>query len=274
MKKVDRLGWTAGLSLEAYGVKFGIRTNDPAVLPRVREVLPPGVKPLSSPNVKILYSLVVGGPRGRSGVRKLNLLYVNDFLLGRDPDLEVVVETLESEMHPAIGEAAKDCLFVHAGVVGWRGKALIMPGRSMSGKSNLVRSFLQAGATFYSDEYAVIDRRGRVRPFPRPISLRDTDGHRIARLHAEDVGSSCGIEPLPIGLVLSTAYRPDGSWRPRLCSPGQAVLELLSNTLAARREPEKSLHTLTRIVASCPTFKGTRGEAAEVVNWVNSLYTR
>jgi hypothetical protein len=259
------------LIFEAYGVKVGIRTNDPSIVDRLRVIIPPGAAPVSSANVNILYSVVSAGPSLARGIKKFNLLYVNDFLLGRDPALEILLELLESEMHPAIAEASRNRLFIHAGVVEWRGKALIMPGRSMSGKSNLVRAFLEAGGRLYSDEYAVVDGRGRIYPFARPISLRDADGHRIARLTAEDLGSSCGTKPIPIGMVLATTYRRGGSWRPRSCTPGQAALELLSNTLAARREPAKSLHTLTRIVASCPAYKGARGEAAGVVNWVNSL---
>jgi hypothetical protein len=31
-----------------------------------------------------------------------------------------------------------------------------------------VAELVRAGATYYSDEFAVLDSRGRVHPFPRP----------------------------------------------------------------------------------------------------------
>ena len=40
--RVDALGWEAGTSVEAYGLRFGVRTNAAAVLDRVEAHLPPG----------------------------------------------------------------------------------------------------------------------------------------------------------------------------------------------------------------------------------------
>ena len=43
-------------------------------LDRVRALLPPGWKPAGKPTVRRLYSLIVGGPTSRPGVRRFNLL--------------------------------------------------------------------------------------------------------------------------------------------------------------------------------------------------------
>ena len=43
-------------------------------------------------------------------------------------------------------------------IVTWgRGRAIVIPGRTFSGKSTLVAELVRAGATYYSDEYAVED---------------------------------------------------------------------------------------------------------------------
>ena len=60
MEKLDRLVWAAGLSIHAFGRRVGIRTNDPGVLDRVRDLLPPGWEPCFSPLVEHLFSLRVG----------------------------------------------------------------------------------------------------------------------------------------------------------------------------------------------------------------------
>ena len=73
---------------------------------------------------------------------------------------------------------------MHAGVVGWNGRALLLPGRTLSGKTTLVAELLRAGATYYSDELAVLDARGRVHPFPKPLAIRekgDASGERPPR---------------------------------------------------------------------------------------------
>jgi len=69
---------------------------------------------------------------------------------------------------------ARRRVFVHAGVVAWQGRAVLIPGRTLSGKSWLVRALVRAGAEYYSDEFAVLDARGRVHPYPLPP--READG--------------------------------------------------------------------------------------------------
>ena len=76
-----------------------------------------------------------------------------------------------------IAEVARNRVFVHAGVVGWKGRAIVIPGRSYSGKSTLVSELIRAGAAYYSDEYAVFDSRGRVYPFAKPLEMRDVVRH-------------------------------------------------------------------------------------------------
>src|SRR5512132_3614681 len=172
MKKVDRLGWAVGFSLKSYGVRIGIRSNDPAALARVCRHLPSEWENVSSAVVDRVYSILIGGKGSRAHVRRLNLLYGDHVRLVRSLDLDTVFETLESDLRLFVAELARHRVFVHAGVVGWKGKAIVMPGRSFSGKSTLVAELVKAGATYYSDEYAVFDSRGRVHPFLKPLEIR------------------------------------------------------------------------------------------------------
>ena len=55
----------------------------------------------------------------------------------------------------------------HAGVVGWRGRAIVIPGRSHAGKSTLVAELVRRGAVYYCDEFAVLHETGRVHPYRR-----------------------------------------------------------------------------------------------------------
>jgi hypothetical protein len=125
---------------------------------------------------------------------------------------------------------------------------------------------LAAGATFYSDEYAVLDKRGLVHPFPRPIQLRAQDGTQ-ARHDPLELGVPVGTRPLPVGLVLHTKYESDGVWNPRRLSPGQAALKLMQHSVNVRREPKAVLQLLTQISATSATFRSRRGQAADVVEW-------
>ncbi len=48
MQKIDRLGWAAGTCFVSFGVRLGIRVNEPEVLLRIPQYLPPGVRPAKS----------------------------------------------------------------------------------------------------------------------------------------------------------------------------------------------------------------------------------
>lgn len=265
MKKVDRLGWAVGFALKSYGVRVGIRSNDRATLARVLEILPGEWEPADLPIVDRVYSILNGGVGSRANLRRFNLLYGDHIQLARSLDRESVFDTFESDLRIFVAEFAKRHVFVHAGVVGWKGRAIVIPGRSYSGKSTLVAELVRAGASYYSDEYAVFDARGRVHPFSKPIELREEGEYKQSKIEVRDLGGHAGTKPLTVGLVLMTQYRDGAHWRPRKLTAGKAVLEMLFNTVSARRNPERALSTLQRVTAEADVWKGVRGHATEVV---------
>ena len=181
-------------------------------------------------------------------------------------DLDKTLEALESELRLNVAAAARRRVFVHAGVVAWRGRAIVLPGRSFSGKTTLVAELLRARAVYYSDEFAVLDERGRVHPFPKPLSIREEGGGTVRNCPAEALGSRQGVKPLPIGLVALSEFRPGMRWRPARLTPGQGLLALLAHTVPVRRRPKASLETLERTVSQALVLKGVRGEAQEMVH--------
>jgi hypothetical protein len=269
MEKIDRLRWEAGIAFTAYGLSFGIRVSDRSVLEQICALLPPGWRPATKPTVRRLYSVVVGGPTGRAGVRRFNILYSGAARLVRAHDFDEVLRHLEVDLELYIGDHARRRTFVHAGVVGWKGRAIVIPGRSFSGKSSLVKALVKAGADYYSDEFAVLDERGRVHPYPIPLAIRqDRDGGQPVKCRVEDLGGVVGARPLPVGLVLFTRYVGGARFRPRRLSAGRAVLELLTHTLPARRRPERVLDTLTQAVGQALVVRGARGDAEETARQI------
>ena len=264
MAKVDRLGWVAGFSLRSFGVDIGIRSNDPETLQRIVEHLPPYWENLNTALVDRLYSILHRNGTG-AGSRRLSIVYMNGQRLMRSEDLNELFSAFESNLRLYVAEFAKDRVFVHAGVVGWKGQAIVIPGRSFSGKSTLVTELVRAGASYYSDEYAVIDPDGRVHPYFKPIELREEGTYKQAKFDVSSMGGHVGTESLPIGLVLMTKYKTGATWRPKKLTSGKAALELLDNTVSARRDPEAALSALRQVVADAEVLKGVRGEAEQTV---------
>src|SRR5438876_5612788 len=137
MEHLDRLVWAVGTSVLSYGARIGLRVSEAEALPGLLERLPPGWKIASSPTVERMYSLVVGGRGERPGVRRLNLLYVNSARLAREREVGRAVEAFDRDVQAYVAEAARGRVFVHAGVVGWEGRAIVLPGRTFTGKTTL-----------------------------------------------------------------------------------------------------------------------------------------
>jgi hypothetical protein len=248
----------------AYGLRVGIRVNNRDFLDEVIRRLPPIGRPANSAVVDRLYWIrQAGEPRGR--IRPFHILYIDSIRHARSCDFDQILRIFEDDAEMWIAENARRRLFIHAGVVGWQGRAILLPGKSMSGKSTLVRKLVAAGATYYSDEFAVLDPHGRVHPWPRALSVRGDPRHRQDRIPLEEMGSPPGAEPLPVGLVAFSSYQQEGKWRPRLLSGGKAALALLANTVAARKRPRQALSVLRLVVSQARAIKSVRGDADQMV---------
>ncbi|MBI3650435.1 MAG: hypothetical protein HY231_05240 [Acidobacteria bacterium] len=252
MAKLDRLGWAAGFAFLAHGVHVGVRVNRADVLETLKEFLPEGCKPSRKKVVEQLYSLKVADVGAR--LRQFNLLYGNVNKLARTMNLADVFAALQKDLHHAVAFLATQNVFIRAGVVGWQGRAIILAGLEASGKTTLVNELVKAGATYYSDDYARLDSRGRVHPYAG-------FAHDFA---VEQVGKSA----LPVATILVTRYQEGAPFRPRKLSAGQAALELLAHSSATRRSPQTALPFVQQAVSQAQAFKGVRGEASELVDYL------
>ncbi len=170
----------------------------------------------------------------------------------------------DSILRVTVGESAAGLVFLHAGVVGWRGKAILLPADSFQGKSTLVTELVRAGAEYYSDDFAVLDGQGNVHPFPRQISMR-TENFMTYELSVADIDGKAGTVPIPVGLVLLTRYEPDAEFTPVRETPGNGLLRLIPFTLSMRRYPEFSMQVLHKISERAIIISSLRGSAERFV---------
>ncbi len=269
MQKLDGVVWVESMSIRAYGVRIGLRINRTAALKKFLPVLPPTWKPMRTQKVDRMYSIIVSDSGSGRKRRPSVLVYADEKLIAGTSGLDQAVDGFESDLQLYVAEMSPNRLFVHAGVVAWRGKAVVIPGKSFSGKSTLTSALVKAGATYYSDEYAVLDVNGRVHHYARPLSIRENGGMTKAKKYTvESLGGRAGYKHLPVALVVVSKYKPGAKWRPRQLSAGEGVLELIANTVSARREPARVLSTLDLIVAGAPVLKGFRGDASQLVDFI------
>jgi hypothetical protein len=244
------------IAFESFGVRVAVTADTPEVLERVPALLPPDAQtcPPSTADVSLE---VLGRPEGSY-----------DFLMDGFPaatriDLDFALTLLEAQLRIHVGLNAPNRIFVHAGVVAHEGRVIVLPGLSMAGKTTLVLALVRAGAVYYSDEFAVLDEKGLVHPYAKPVSIRDGDqiqsDHEIERF-----GGVAGDEALDVSAIVFTEYRPRAEWNPIELSPGRAVLTMFRNTLAAIKRTEEAMRVIKLAVEGAVLLEGERGEADEM----------
>jgi hypothetical protein len=245
-----------GIGFEAYGVRVGITTNDPALLSQVEEILPPSARECDLDGVGHRFRLHAKDD-GRFD------LQIKENFLTWDASLELAMTMLDSHLQEVVALHAPDLIFVHAGAVAHNGRCLLVPGASFAGKSTLVAALVRAGATYYSDDFAPLDTEGRVHPYPKPLSIRDPE-LRATKHDAASLGAKVGQEPLPVGAIAIARYSPGVEWRPARLSPGEAVLGLLSHTVPAQERPAESLTAIRQAVQDATVLEGERDDADQL----------
>ena len=241
------------ITFEAYGVPLAIEASRPDILERASAYLPPGWRPYRSRDVQRRFG-IRHDPDGSYAFMKDG----DAETLGLNLDLAVLM--LDTELRLFIARKAPNAIFVHAGVVAHRGKAIILPGLSFAGKTTLVAALVRAGATYLSDEFAVLDADGLVHPYPKPLSLRNEDRIQVDQ-SVESLGGVAGDTALPVGLIAATTYRPGGEWHPRRLSAGEGAMSMLANTVPARERPQESLRAIRMAVEHAVVLESERGEA-------------
>jgi hypothetical protein len=184
-------------------------------------------------------------------------------VLSVQSDVISATEAALSDLELWVAEHARRYVFVHAGCAAMNGRAIVLPGRTMSGKSSLTAALVRAGADYYSDEYAVLDPRGLVRPYPRKLAIRPFDGSSPRPVPVEDLGGRAGRGPAEVALVAVLLHDAAFGWQSEPLTRGQAMLRMFDNTVAARSRPRAALSALENATLDARVLAGTRGDADE-----------
>jgi hypothetical protein len=245
------------ICIESFGVKVNISTEFEEDFLQIEKILTTGLGGCFR-----IIDEVNGGFHFHIGGKEEKALFLDGEEIYKGSQ-DAVMEVFDSKLRVGIACRA-DKTFIHAGAVGWKGKAIIFPGFSYKGKSALTAEFVKLGADYYSDEYAVLDEKGLVHPFPKYLSLRGIiDDLKQVDTPVESIGGKVGKDPIPIGMVLITEYEPGVSWNPEFLSQAQGMLEIVSHTVPFSERPAETLKFLKKALDGAKIIKQKRGEAAE-----------
>jgi hypothetical protein len=247
------------VAVEAFGVTVAV-TADPEHFAAVSDFLPPRARPVRHPPEQGRFALIKDTDGGFLSVM------CDEKQIAGPLDLRLALGILDAELRMYIALHAPNHVFVHAGVVGVDGHAIVLPGRSFAGKTTLVAALVKAGAEYWSDEYAVLDADGLVHPYPKPLSVRINDTRETDEQPVESLGGRAGDRPLPVAVIAFTSYRPGVAWALRPRTAGEGALKLLEHSVAARSRPEQVLAAVRRAATNAVVLEGERGDARQAAS--------
>lgn len=193
------------------------------------------------------------------------LLSIDDRPILSSSDQSVMERALEDALHVAVAAHSQRFVFVRAGVVRHRDRAILLPGAPGTGTTALIEALIRSGAVYFSDAFAILDHDGGVHPYPVPLAARQP---RDAHLKPPPPAAG----PCDIGVIACLRYGGPRSWRVAEASPEDTARALVAHTLFAHQTPERTLRALSAaFTADAAAVSGERGEADEAAQHLLAL---
>jgi hypothetical protein len=245
------------LALHLLGMAVRLETNDP----ELRERLAVCYAPVLSQDMRSgLRGTLERGPHGYR-------VAVDGGAARYESDPVTALRVLNHELLQALMRRSRAHYFVHAAVLVWRARALVLPGLSRAGKSTLALALVLAGAGYLSDELLAFTSAARAEPVPRALKIRDECVGYFPELAGRFVGTGEGrflpfaampagarVEPAPVGAIVVPRWSPAAEDRPQPLTRGEALLALAASSLNFGTHREASLDWLAVLVDEAQTF--------------------
>jgi len=204
-------------------------------------------------------------------------------LLWQSDDTREISAALEIHFYrKTIEYLDKDMASIHAALLHVDGKTCMFAGVSGAGKSSICTAGLLAGAGYFSDEFALLAKDGRVFPFPRPMQWEFAEHPAFNRQAIIDTGlisadyfdfpDAQGVEtrchlwhpkniqrkPLPLTHVVLHQYRADMAKPELVAIPRHEALMALPEHLHIQRGMAVDLPMLNqRLNKDCKFYRLT-----------------
>ena len=183
----------------------------------------------------------------------------------------------------ALAQKSVGGLLFHAATLTWRGRGLLLPGKSGTGKTTLSGWLSTKGLRYLTDELSFVpDRSQRIVAFPRPLNIKTSGLHalrghydlasdsealtgRVVALaqptHARERGSG---NSTPLGLIVFPRYRQDAEVGLTPLSGGQTGLRLMACLLNARNLQAHGFPSVAKLGGSVTAYELTYSDVEQL----------
>lgn len=207
--------------------------------------------------------------------------------MGTFKSMDQLLESMTAKLVDVVHDRSENAFSLHAAVIGYGDRCILMPGRSGSGKSTLTAALVAAGYSYYTDDTALLDEEFRAIPLPSPLVLKGKKWPSlepilpdIAHLPIYTRGgadvrywspprSEIARENLPVGAIIFPTYRRDEAFRVTELSPAQ-TLERIVGASCMIRAPidDVILDQLIGWLEQIPSYAMTYGGLSDPMTFI------
>jgi hypothetical protein len=241
------------IAYEVYGTRVSVRVPRPELVPRVIDQFPVDATPCEARPGDPQFDLD-SGDDGRYAV------VLNGRVLNPPQSLEGALGGLRRELFFHSVDHAHDRLVVSAAAVGHKGRAILLPGPSMVGKTTLAVALVRAGAVYYADDWTLLDREGLVHPLPTRLYIKNKE-----KVSVESLGGVPGERPIKVGLIASIAFRPGARWDPGRLTEAEGMMLLLRSAYGMD-QPRFAMEAARRATSEAVVIESERDDASEAAS--------
>ncbi len=159
-----------------------------------------------------------------------------------------------------------ELVWFHAGCAASANEAIVLPGAWGRGKSSLVLALCERGWSFLSDDIVPLDPvKGLAIPFPGTPQVRSKANHALPREKLGTLAKAAvrldpakvAQQPHQVAMIVFPNYREGAPSELKPLSPGQAVGELLENSLSFTINDDATIQRLCAVVEKLPAYRLT-----------------
>jgi hypothetical protein len=179
---------------------------------------------------------------------------------------------------------------IHASAATWLDRGLLFPGPANSGKTTLVAGLLCRGATYVTDEAALIDPgSGLVDPYPKPMwmapkAIRAVAGlqdrlrpeyRELSRVRAyltpSDVGAGVASAPTRVDFLIAPTFRFGAETSLEPMSRAEGLITLARNAFGLTPFGRDGILALAELVRGAGCYRLMIGDHDAALGLVNAL---
>jgi len=191
-----------------------------------------------------------------------------------------------------LADKSQGGLLLHAAAAAWRGRCVLFPGKTQSGKSLLMSWLMTKGFEYLTDELVYLPFGAEeIQPFVRPLNIKASgrialepavidfealaphllSGPGVTLVPRSALGQSGAIHTTPLTMIVLPSFRSDAPLRFEPLPRAQTGMGLMACLINARNLPDHGFPEVTRVARGVQGYRLEYGNFSQLGGWVERL---